>query len=41
MEPEEDEAMTQLKEYIGTGEELEPLMRQHPKQHFRLIPISG
>jgi hypothetical protein len=28
------------KEYIGTAEELEPLLKQQPKQRFRLIPIT-
>jgi hypothetical protein len=40
MQPEEVK-MARPKEYIGTGEELEPVLKQMPKQQFRLIPLQG
>ena len=32
--------MARPKEYIGTGEELEPVLKQMPKERFRLIRLT-
>lgn len=32
--------MARPKEYIGTGEELEPYLKQQPKQLFKLITLE-
>jgi hypothetical protein len=34
MNPEEERHMARPKEYIGTGEELEQVLKQRPKQQF-------
>jgi hypothetical protein len=41
MQLEGEKQRAQPKEYIGTGEELEPILKQMPKQQFRLTLLEG